>query len=91
MEQLAWRSFLGVAAAAIVGGSLCAAVQFAAAESMTPAESAERSIPRSQTLILARTPTTTIADFNQMNPYGLGGLGRIRDTLNKTIYEFPFY
>jgi peptide/nickel transport system substrate-binding protein len=91
MTSLAWQSFLGGAAAAMVGGSLCAGVQFAAAESMTPAESAERTIPRSQTLILARTPTTTIADFNQMNPYGLGGLGRIRDTLNKTIYEFLFY
>lgn len=41
-------------------------------------------------MILARNGTT-IADFTQMNPYGLGGLGRIRDTLNKTIYEFLFY
>ncbi len=61
------------------------------AAGMTPAESAARSIPRASTLILARTPNTTIADYNQMNPYGLGGLGRIRDTLNKTIYEFLFY
>jgi peptide/nickel transport system substrate-binding protein len=75
----------------VVGGSLYTGVQSASAQSMTPAQSAARTIPRAQTLILARTPTTTIADFNQMNPYGLGGLGRIRDTLNKTIYEFLFY
>lgn len=87
MRMSAWRSFMGVAAAALLAGS----VQGVSAQTMTPAESAARSIPRAQTLILARTPTTTIADFNQMNPYGLGGLGRIRDTLNKTIYEFLFY
>lgn len=57
---------------------------------MTAAESAARSIPRERTLILQRGGTT-IADFSQMNPYSLGGLGRIRDTLNKTIYEFLFY
>ena len=91
MRMSAWRSFMGVAAAAALAGSLDLGVQGAAAQTMTPAESAARSIPRAQTLILARTPTTTIADFNQMNPYGLGGLGRIRDTLNKTIYEFLFY
>lgn len=91
MRMSAWRSFMGVAAAAALAGSLDVGVQAAVAQTMTPAESAARSIPRAQTLILARTPTTTIADFNQMNPYGLGGLGRIRDTLNKTIYEFLFY
>lgn len=83
------NSLLGIAAAAMLAGSLFS--QPASSQSMTPAQSAARSIPRAQTLILARTPTTTIADFNQMNPYGLGGLGRIRDTLNKTIYEFLFY
>lgn len=87
MRMSAWRSFMGIAAAALLAGG----VQGVSAQTMTPAESAARSIPRAQTLILARTPTTTIADFNQMNPYGLGGLGRIRDTLNKTIYEFLFY
>ncbi len=91
MRMSAWGSFKGVAAAALLAGSLDVGVQGAVAQTMTPAESAARSIPRAQTLILARTPTTTIADFNQMNPYGLGGLGRIRDTLNKTIYEFLFY
>lgn len=57
---------------------------------LSAAESAAREIPRGQTLVLVRGQTT-IADFQQMNPYALGGLGRVRDTLNKTIYEFLFY
>jgi peptide/nickel transport system substrate-binding protein len=57
---------------------------------LTPAESAARSIPRNRTLVLSRAGTT-IQDFQQMNPYSLGGLGRVRDTLNKTVYEFLFY
>jgi peptide/nickel transport system substrate-binding protein len=57
---------------------------------LSAAESAARNIPRDRTLVLVRGQTT-IADFEQMNPYGLGGLGRVRDTLNKTIYEFLFY
>jgi peptide/nickel transport system substrate-binding protein len=67
-----------------------AAEETTSTANLTAAESAARDIPRGQTLILQRAGTT-IADFNQMNPYGLGGLGRIRDTLNKTIYEFLFY
>lgn len=67
-----------------------AAGEPAAGPTLTAAESAARDIPRSSTLILQRGGTT-IADFTQMSPYGLGGLGRIRDTLNKTIYEFLFY
>lgn len=47
-------------------------------------------VPRDRTLILARDGAT-IEDPDQMNPYGLGGLGRIRDALNKTIYELLFY
>lgn len=84
-----------VLAVAVQGGSTAMLVSEARAAGptagMTPAELAARKIPRGSTLVLARTPTTTIADYNQMNPYGLGGLGRIRDTLNKTIYEFLFY
>lgn len=57
---------------------------------LSAAESAARSIPRDKTLILQRGGNT-ITDFNVMNPYSLGGLGRVRDTLNKTIYEFLFY
>jgi peptide/nickel transport system substrate-binding protein len=57
---------------------------------LTPAESAARTIPRNRTLVLSRAGTT-IQDFQQMNPYSLGGLGRVRDTLNKTVYEFLFY
>ncbi len=57
---------------------------------LSAAESAARSIPRSKTLVLQRGGTS-IADYNVMNPYSLGGLGRVRDTLNKTVYEFLFY
>jgi peptide/nickel transport system substrate-binding protein len=81
----------GQPAPAAESGGEAGASESGSTVGLTPAESAARNIPRSATLILARTPNTTIADFNQMNPYGLGGLGRIRDTLNKTIYEFLFY
>ncbi len=91
MKTPSWRLLRGVTAAAVVAASVFALAPPAGAAQMTAAESAARKIPRSQTLILSRTPATTIADYNQMNPYGLGGLGRIRDTLNKTIYEFLFY
>lgn len=46
-------------------------------------------ITRGETLILQRAGNV-IDNYNQMNPYGLGGLGVVRDTLNKTIYEFLF-
>jgi peptide/nickel transport system substrate-binding protein len=46
-------------------------------------------ITRAETLILQRGGNV-INNFDQMNPYGLGGLGVVRDTLNKTIYEFLF-
>ena len=82
MRLPSWRGLLGVAAATAVALT---------AQSPIGSAAAQETVPRSETLILARTPATTIADFNQMNPYGLGGLGRIRDTLNKTVYEFLFY
>jgi peptide/nickel transport system substrate-binding protein len=92
MNFRSWRNIGGViTGAAFFAASIFALASPAGAQQMSAAESAARSIPRSETLILARTPDTTIADFNQMNPYGLGGLGRIRDTLNKTVYEFLFY
>jgi peptide/nickel transport system substrate-binding protein len=89
MERKFWRSLFGWTTAAAMASS--SIVPPAMAQSLSAADSAARKIPRAATLILARTPATTIADFNQMNPYGLGGLGRIRDTLSKTIYEFLFY
>ena len=33
---------------------------------------------------------TEIQDPQNMNPYSLGGLGRVRDILNKTIFEFLY-
>lgn len=57
---------------------------------MTAAEMAAREIPRSKTLVFTRGGNT-ITGIDTLNPYGLGGLGLVRDTLNKTIYEFLFY
>lgn len=57
---------------------------------MTAAEMAARNIPRGKTLVFSRE-TNTITGVDTLNPYGLGGLGLVRDTLNKTIYEFLFY
>ncbi|MCB0182709.1 MAG: ABC transporter substrate-binding protein [Caldilineaceae bacterium] len=78
------------AAPAGSGGGEAAGGESASTAGMSAAESAARSIPRGKTVILQRAGNT-IADYNVMNPYSLGGLGRIRDTLNKTIYEFLFY
>ncbi len=78
------------AAPADAGGGEAASGESASTADLTAAESAARNIPRSKTLILQRGGNT-ITDFNVMNPYSLGGLGRVRDTLNKTIYEFLFY
>jgi peptide/nickel transport system substrate-binding protein len=72
------------------GGSTAPAAEQVSTANLTPAESAARTIPRNRTLVLSRAGTT-IQDFEQMNPYSLGGLGRVRDTLNKTVYEFLFY
>jgi peptide/nickel transport system substrate-binding protein len=78
------------APAPAAGGSTAPAAEQVSTANLTAAESAARTIPRNRTLILTRTGTT-IQDFQQMNPYSLGGLGRVRDTLNKTVYEFLFY
>lgn len=78
------------AAPADAGGGEAASGESASTADLTAAESAARNIPRSKTLILQRGGNS-ITDFNVMNPYSLGGLGRVRDTLNKTIYEFLFY
>ncbi|MEZ4620439.1 MAG: ABC transporter substrate-binding protein [Caldilineaceae bacterium] len=89
---LAMLAGCGAPAAAPAGSGDEAAggAESASTVGLSAAESAARSIPRSKTLILQRAGNT-IADFNVMNPYSLGGLGRIRDTLNKTVYEFLFY
>lgn len=79
-----------VPAAPAGGGEAAGSGEAASTANLSAEESAARTIERGKTLILARAGTT-IADFQQMNPYALGGLGRVRDTLNKTIYEFLFY
>ncbi len=80
---------------AACGGAPAAPAGTGATEGDTSAPAADSGaangeIGRGQTLILQRAGNV-INNFNQMNPYGLGGLGVVRDTLNKTIYEFLFY
>jgi len=47
-------------------------------------------VTRAETLVFAGPATPTIAEHDNMNPYSLGGLGRVRGILNKTVYEFLF-
>src|SRR5205823_257369 len=50
-----------------------------------------KDVPRKDTLMLSAFGNTTeIQDPTNMNPYSLGGLGRVRDALNKTIFEFLY-
>jgi len=77
--------------------SLTAIVLLAAA-AISPAAVAATS--RAQPVEVARKDTLIISGFGpglseiqdpgNMNPYSLGGLGRVRDILNKTIFEFLY-
>ncbi len=51
-----------------------------------------REITREDTLIITSFGPggTQIQDPENMNPYSLGGLGRVRGILNKTIFEFLY-
>lgn len=80
---------------AACGGSPAAPADSGATSGGTSAPAASSGpalsqVGRGETLILQRAGNV-INNFDQMNPYGLGGLGVVRDTLNKTIYEFLFY
>lgn len=74
-------------AAPATGGDSGAAAPAAAPAAQSTGSTSD--FGRGETLILQRAGNV-INNFDQMNPYGLGGLGVVRDTLNKTIYEFLF-
>ena len=101
-RKRSWLRQIGVTAAVALvlalitacGGAPAAPGAPAAAggEAAAPAASSGATmgdVGRGETLILQRAGNV-INNFDQMNPYGLGGLGVVRDTLNKTIYEFLF-
>src|SRR5262249_58594438 len=72
--------------------SLLASVLLSAA-ALTPAAAAQpREIARKDTLIVSGfgPGNTEIQDPQNMNPYSLGGTGRVRAILNKTIFEFLY-
>ena len=54
-----------------------------------PADAAQ-TVTRQNTLVHWGGDTEILEPFNY-NPYSLGGLGRIRGPLNKTIFEFLYY
>jgi peptide/nickel transport system substrate-binding protein len=56
------------------------------------ASGAPADVARKDTLIISDfgPGLTEIQDPQNMNPYSLGGLGRVRGILNKTIYEFLY-
>ena len=51
-----------------------------------------KEVARKDTLVVSGfTPgVSEIVDPQNMNPYSLGGLGRVRDILNKTVFEFLY-
>jgi peptide/nickel transport system substrate-binding protein len=69
---------------------LIAAALHPAALAAAPA--AIKDVDRKDTLIVSGfgPGMTEITDPQNMNPYSLGGLGRVRDILNKTIFEFLY-
>jgi peptide/nickel transport system substrate-binding protein len=69
---------------------LVAAALHPAALAAAPA--AINDVDRKDTLIVSGfgPGLTEIQDPQNMNPYSLGGLGRVRDILNKTIFEFLY-
>ncbi len=87
---LALLTACGGAAVAPADPGAAAAPDDAASAPAASSGATMADVGRGETLILQRGGNV-INNFDQMNPYGLGGLGVVRDTLNKTIYEFLFY
>jgi peptide/nickel transport system substrate-binding protein len=81
----------------VLAPSMTASVMLVAA-ALTPAAVAAPSaaqpaeIARKDTLVISGfgPGLSEIQDPQNMNPYSLGGLGRVRDILNKTIFEFLY-
>ncbi len=66
----------------------------AAAATPTTAAAAQpgqkKTVARKDTISYPSGDQTEITDPDNMNPYSLGGLGRVRGILNKTIFEFLY-
>src|SRR5579859_4205997 len=58
----------------------------------TPRAADLKDVARKDTLVVSGfgPGLSEIVDPQNMNPYSLGGLGRVRDILNKTIFEFLY-
>ncbi len=83
-RRLTWRSLARLTVSAVLVLGALVPAPLAAAQ--------VRDVPRKDTLILSGfgPGLTEIQDPTNMNPYSLGGLGRVRDVLNKTIFEFLY-
>jgi peptide/nickel transport system substrate-binding protein len=86
-RTIRWRSFLPAVGASVM--LIAAALNPA---SLAAAPAAIKDVDRKDTLIVSGfgPGLTEIQDPQNMNPYSLGGLGRVRDILNKTIFEFLY-
>ena len=62
------------------------------ATAVPAADDGDKEISREDTLVVTffGPGATQIEDPENMNPYSLGGLGRVRGILNKTIFEFLY-
>jgi peptide/nickel transport system substrate-binding protein len=80
-----WRTILtGLSASAMLIASAVSPATLAAA--------APKEVARKDTLVVSDfgPGLTEITDPQNMNPYSLGGTGRVRGILNKTIFEFLY-
>ena len=87
---VSWRSLArALAASALLALGALSPARLAAA---TPTSADLKEVARADTLVVSGfgTGLTEIQDPQNMNPYSLGGLGRVRDILNKTIFEFLY-
>ncbi len=84
-RRVNWRFLLpSLAASAMLLASMFSPAVLAAG---APAD-----VARKDTLVISEfgPGNTELQDPQNMNPYSLGGLGRVRGILNKTIYEFLY-
>jgi peptide/nickel transport system substrate-binding protein len=84
-RRVNWRALLpSLGASAML---LVSAFSPAALAAGAPAD-----VARKDTLVVSEfgPGNTELQDPQNMNPYSLGGLGRVRGILNKTIYEFLY-
>ncbi|HEY3060265.1 MAG TPA: ABC transporter substrate-binding protein, partial [Chloroflexota bacterium] len=83
-RRVTWRSLARLTVSAVLVLGALVPAPLAAAQ--------VRDVARKDTLILSGfgPGLTEIQDPTNMNPYSLGGLGRVRDVLNKTIFEFLY-